>query len=260
MIPPEVRSRLASQRTMSHAFFPVLGAGVAAAVYLRGYRVEGRRELRRRFAELAAQHDGPIIFCPNHLTMIDSVLLNRALASNWIYLRRFRFFPWNIPEWENIRSNAGLRFLCYFGKCMPIRRMGTSEQKRAMLDKLAWLLEQGDSVCIFPEGTRSKTGRLDTENFGYGVGQLAVRVPSAAILCAYVRGDTQTTSTGWPHRDDRIYVDFDLIKPTSRYKGLRAARDISVQAMDSLRAMEEKYFSEHPDAVPSAPENTEPAV
>jgi len=115
----------------------------------------------------------------------------------------------------------------------------------------------------FPEGPRSKTGRLDTENFQYGVGQLAVAVPSAAILCVYLRSEDHATTGFWPDRKARIYADFELIQPKSRHKGRRAARDISIQAMDSLRAMEAKYFREHPgaesvgvSATPSIPAET----
>ena len=248
MIPSEVRRRLSTQRKLSRLFFPILGGSVAAAVRIRGYRVEGREELRRRFAEIVRQHPGPLLICPNHLTMIDSVLLDRALVSNWTYLKNFKLFPWNIPEWEHVRTNVGFRIVCYLTKCAPFRREGTPEQKRHVLDKLAWLLEEGDSVVIFPEGKRSKTGRLDMENFGYGVGQLSVRVPSAAIVCVYLRGETAVTSSGWPNRGDRIYADLKLVHPHSPHKGRRAARDISVQAMEALREMEEKYFREHPGA------------
>jgi 1-acyl-sn-glycerol-3-phosphate acyltransferase len=246
MLPPKVRRRLSIQRLLSHIFFPIVGAGVGLTSLIRGYRNPGRRKLRRRFLKAAADHDGPLLVCPNHLTMIDSVLLDQALASNWTYLTKFRLLPWNIPEWENFRSNLGLRLICYLGKCAPIRRSGTTEQKKHLFDKLAWLLEQGDSVCIFPEGTRSKTGRLETENFGYGVGQLAVRVPSAAILCVYMRAETPAKV--WPNRNEDIYTDFKFIKPESRHKGRRAARDISIQAMDALREMEDQYFRENPEA------------
>ncbi len=245
------RRRLLAQRAIGHLAFPAVGLGIAGAFRFRGHRILGQRALRARFRELTREHGGPFIVCANHLTMIDSVMLDRALASDWTYLRHFRRLPWNIPEWNNFRTSLGLRLICYLAKCAPIERDGSAEGKRHVLDKLQWLLEQGESVCIFPEGTRSRSGRLDTENFGYGLGQLAVRVPSAAVLCVYVRGEHQTGPSGLPRRGDAIYVEMRLLQPSTTARGLRAARDISVQAIQALGELEAEYFRLHPERAAS---------
>ena len=109
------------------------------------------------------------------------------MAPSWRLIVRPRLFTWNLPDRQNI---AGMRWwirvLCYVGKCMPVVRKATPEETRRTLDKVAFLLSRGQTVLVFPEGGRSRVGRVDTENFSYGVGRMLQETPAARVLCVYL--------------------------------------------------------------------------
>lgn len=242
-LPMGARAALRLQRTLGLLCFPVLGGLAVLALLLRGYRIRNAKAIRAQFKRISAESRGPFIVCANHLTMVDSVLIDWALASNWTYCTRFRHLPWNIPELDNFSGSLGLRLLCYLFKCMPFRRKGSKQAKTDLFDRLGHLLRQGQAVCIFPEGKRSRDGRLDTTHFTYGVGLLANRAPQATVLCIYLRGTSQSSYSTVPERDQEFHVELRPIRPQSTATGLRAARALSVQVMDTLQHMEDRYFA-----------------
>src|SRR5690606_37039046 len=97
-------------------------------------------------------------------------------------------------------------------------------------------------VSIFPEGGRSRTGRVDTENFAYGVGQLLLAVPEARVLCVYLRGRKQTGHSDWPQRGDEYAVDLEVFRPATVEQGLRGARDLATQVVQKLAEMERRHL------------------
>ena len=72
---------------------------------------------------------------------------------------------------------------------------------------------------IFPEGTRSRTGRIDTENFSYGAGRLIEHIPECQVLCIYLRGDKQNTYSSIPKFNDRLSIPeggaFNIVNVTN---------------------------------------------
>lgn len=245
MLPPPSPAEIAAlerQRRLGRLAFPLIGP--AAIFYMRavrGNRVKDLAAVRRRFRELAP--DGPVLVCANHLTMVDSVLLHWALSSPLAYLRSFRRFAWNVPAVENFKRSAPIAALTYLTKTVAIDRAGEPEHHRAVLGKLAHLLREGDVVTIFPEGGRSRTGRVEPEEVTYGVGHVLREVPEARVVCAYVRGDRQETWGGMPARGDAIEIRLEPLAPRSAAKGLRASRDLSRQIALKLREMEDGYFA-----------------
>lgn len=219
------------------------GLAVLVMRFILHYRVANLPQLRRRFQALLGEERTPLLICANHLTLIDSAIVQWTLASNWTYLKKFRLFAWNMPERRNFASNVFLRTLCYLLKCVPVVRQGPAKETKLILDKLHYLLAHHEALFIFPEGTRSKKGRVDTENFGYGVGRLFSQVEGARVLCVYQRGKQQHRSSTVPKRGEEFYTDLELIYPASEYTGLRAARDIATQIVEKLHEMEQKYFA-----------------
>ena len=69
------------QRVWARIFLFVVyfGSWVAMRVYAR-YRIPRMRAVRRQFREICKTHDGPLLICPNHLTMVDSAIVMWALA------------------------------------------------------------------------------------------------------------------------------------------------------------------------------------
>jgi 1-acyl-sn-glycerol-3-phosphate acyltransferase len=211
-----------------------------------GYRWENLKAFRAKVRSLL-DDEGPVILCPNHLTMIDSLLLIWAMTPAWKALAKPRMFPWNTPEKRNFAHNAVLRFFCYIGKCLPVVRQGPAHQTKAFMDKVKSLLGRGQSLMMFPEGTRSESGRVDTKNFAYGVGKiiddLRTQGLNPRVLCLYLRGRKQAAKSTVPTRGDRFFVDAELVEPSTPHQGLRAARDLATQVIQRLAGMEQAYFA-----------------
>lgn len=207
------------------------------------YHCVNLRQLRQKARKLASIHPNrPILICSNHLTMIDSLLIIWFLNDFPSYIRSFQLFPWNVPELQNFGKNFLLRLMCYLGKCVYVERSGSLETKRQTLAKLDFLIERGESLCIFPEGGRSRSGRIDRNSAVYGVGQLIQAHPELKVWCLYLRGEGQDSYSFLPKRGERFYADLVEIRPETSYSGRRAARDLTMQVIDQLAKMEEAYF------------------
>lgn len=227
---------------------------------IMGYRIRNLRKLRRQCAAEFAAHKGPWIMCANHLTMIDSFLLSYASFSMIRHFTRYKQLPWNLPERSNFQSNIFLAILCYLSKCVPVDRGGSRQKMKEMLDKCIFLLRNGHTVMIFPEGGRSRTGRVDTENFSYGVGRFIQDVENCKVMCLYLRGDKQRSYSLIPAWGDKFYAQMEVFTPTPvPQTGLRAQRDYAAQIIGRLAAMEEKYFAPHRERRCGFDQSGEPA-
>ncbi len=216
---------------------------IALMRFVGRYRIQHLREIRRYYKNLKRTVEGPILLCSNHLTKIDSLILNWSLASTWSYMKSFKIFSWNLPERANFYQNYILRTLCYVGSCVPIDRGGSREAVKKSLDKVTYLLRKGHTVTVFPEGGRSRTGRIQEDKFTYGVGRLVNKVSNCHVLCVYLRGHNQKNYSDIPHKGARFYMNMELFKPESAYSGLRATRDVANQIAGRLVRMEQAYFA-----------------
>ncbi len=237
---------LGLQRFLGWLFFPILGGlTVLLMRFVMGYRVPDMRQVRRQFKQLLGKEKTPLLICANHLTMIDSAIIAWSIASNWSYWWRFRLFAWNMPERRNFAHILPLKIICYLLKCVPIIRGGPPHETKRTMDKINYLLAQSQAICIFPEGTRSKSGRINLDEPTYGVGRLVLTHPGTRVLCVYQRGQQQEKSSFFPKKGDVFFTDIDMIQPVSDSKGLRAVRDVSTQIMQKLYDMEQSYFATH---------------
>jgi 1-acyl-sn-glycerol-3-phosphate acyltransferase len=208
----------------------------------RGYRIADRKRAHAEFAALVGDHRGPLLVCANHLTLIDSLIIQWALAPGWRLFVRPDWFLWNLPDKYNMSVNPWVRALGYLGKCMLVLRRGPPEEARRALDKVAFLLSRGQSVLVFPEGGRSRVGRVDTQNFVYGVGRMVQETPSARVVCVFARGLGQRAYTNFPRRGETFFIRMKPVAPTTASRGLRADRDLATQIVRHLSVMEQEYF------------------
>lgn len=242
LTPKDVAS-LRRQTMLGWATFGIVGPGsVSILRWVRGHRVVGIEKARRLYRE-AVESGRPVLVCANHLTMVDSVFLHHGLASLGDYLKDFRRFSWNVPAAENFNAHLGLRLLLYLGKTIPVYRDGDEEHRKAVLEKIKYVVSRGEVCTLFPEGRRSRTGRLDTENLTYGIGQVLRDLERPLVVCAYLRGEHQDTLSNIPRRGDTMTLDVELFEPVTKESGLRAARDLSRQVMGKLEQMEDAYFA-----------------
>lgn len=214
------------------------------AVKVFFYRVRDLKEIRRRCTAEFARHGGGWIICSNHLTMIDSFILSYSMFSLGQHITRYKKMPWNLPEWTNYKNNIFLTILCYLSKCIPINRGGSREKMKEALDKCVFLLENAETVMIFPEGRRSRTGRVDKESFSYGVGRFIKNAKNCKVMCLYLRGDRQGNYSTIPAWGEKFSVQTEVFTPQpAQGSELRAQKEYATQIIDKLVKMEEEYFA-----------------
>lgn len=114
--------------------------------------------------------EGPVLLCSNHISNFDPPLIGTFLK------RKIRFMAK-----EELFHNKLLGFLLSSLGAFPVKRgAGDRQAIRKGLD----VLKKGEMLCLFPEGTRSKTGKLGKPLSGSGFFALrseAVIVPVVII-------------------------------------------------------------------------------
>ena len=160
------------QRIVSFIFFLFVYYGIAFCLVVRRYKIKDRANIRRQFQQLLKKNEGPFLICANHLTFADTFVILWGLNSGWNFWVRFYSFPWNIPSAKLAHASFSARFMSYLAKTIPIHLDKKHANAKSVLKKLVYLLKRKNFVMLFPEGTRSTTGRLNMENYGYGAGQI----------------------------------------------------------------------------------------
>ena len=206
------------------------------------WRIVGITEARRRYREVWGDGSAPVLVCANHLTLVDSAVIAWALGSPWWWLRHFSSLPWNVPERKNFAASLVQRVLVYLMKCVPITRGSDRKAVAAVLDRLVHLMAHGEAVLIFPEGGRSRTGRIDLDNPTYGPGRIATELPGCRVVCVYLRGEGQTTYGDLPARGERFHVRVSSIVPRTERSGLRGSVEVSRQILSELVDLERSHF------------------
>lgn len=115
----------------------------------------------------------PVILAPNHLSNWDPPLVGAYIPRFMIYMAKEDL--WNVPF---------LKYVMDWVKAIPVKREGADRTsiKRALAD-----LKNGRCLCIFPEGARSKDGKLHAGAPGLGLlaAKSKVRVVPVAIIGTY---------------------------------------------------------------------------
>jgi 1-acyl-sn-glycerol-3-phosphate acyltransferase len=239
----KIRYFLSIQRNLGWVASIIIGPFVYLFIKCMNYRIRDLRKVRKEIRTRIKEYDGPWLICPNHLTMIDSLVIAYAMAPMYRYLIDYRMLAWNLPERANFQRNIFLTVFCYLGKCVPVSRGGNREAMKQTLDKCIYLLTKGELVLVFPEGGRSRTGRVDEENFSYGVGRFVTTVKNCRVMCMYLRGEGQTSYSNFPRFGERFTMTIDTLCPSSQFTGLKGQRDCAHQIVERLKQMEEDYFA-----------------
>jgi 1-acyl-sn-glycerol-3-phosphate acyltransferase len=150
----------------------------AFLIYLRMQRI-GRERLPK---------DGPLLLASNHRSFLDPFLIGTCLRRPIYYFAKRELFEKRWQAW--ILNSLG---------AFPVDR-GVGD--RAALDTAREILERGDCVVVFPEGTRIRSAALGEPR--RGIGRLALEtgvpvVPIAVIGSEHVR-------RGWRIRPRKVRV------------------------------------------------------
>jgi 1-acyl-sn-glycerol-3-phosphate acyltransferase len=128
------------------------------------------------------KNPGKTVCVSNHCSHTDVFLISHV--------------PWEM-KWLAKRSLFNLPFIGWsmrLVKDVPIDRASPSAAKAA-LDKCATWLEQGVPVMIFPEGTRSKTGEM--QSFKDGAFRLAIDTGADILPMAVAGTDEALSKHDW---------------------------------------------------------------
>jgi 1-acyl-sn-glycerol-3-phosphate acyltransferase len=146
-----------------------------------------------RYARTGREHarvKGGLIVAANHRSFLDPFAIGGCLP--WRrpmnYVAKVELFERRWQGWVLSRLGA-----------FPIRR-GESDEDAMETARL--VVERGGTVCIFPEGTRIRTGSLATPK--RGVGRLALQT-GAPVVPAAVLG-TEHVRRGWRIRPRKVKV------------------------------------------------------
>ncbi len=109
--------------------------------------------------------EGGFLLLPNHLTWIDAIFLQAACP------RPIRFIVWE----EYYRSRLLAPLMRFFG-VLPISNTRAKETMKHSVEAL----KRGEVVCIFPEGSLSRSGTLLRLQRGYEVIARQAKAPVVA--------------------------------------------------------------------------------
>lgn len=171
-----------------------------ARLYLRlahRIRVEGRQHLPTR---------PPFVLIANHASHLDALALCTALGTR----AGLRTFP--LAAADTFFTNAGSSAFASFAvNALPVWRGRTQRHDLALLRER--LLADGIGYVLFPEGTRSRDGRMAA--FRPGLGALVAGTDVPVIPCRLTGAfEAWPATRRWPHPGRRLRL---VIGPPLRF-------------------------------------------
>ncbi|MFD2762246.1 lysophospholipid acyltransferase family protein [Lentibacillus juripiscarius] len=164
---------------------------------------------------------GPVIICSNHISNLDPPVVGITSPRDIYFMAKGELF-----------ERAFLRKLLYGIHAFPVKR---GMKDRNALRKGLGILEEGKTLGLFPEGTRSKTGKVGKPMAGAGF--FALRSNAAIVPCAiigpYKPGKKLTVIYGEP-----MDMESHRVARTS-------AKDAAEAIMAEIRKLIENYNSQH---------------
>jgi 1-acyl-sn-glycerol-3-phosphate acyltransferase len=179
---------------------------------------------------------GAVILASNHLSFIDSVVIPLVVPRRVRFLAKAEYF-----EGHGLRGR-GMAVFFRLVDAVPVRRDGQRDSMAALHAALE-VLREGAAFGIYPEGTRSRDGRLYRGRTGVGWLALTSGVPVVPVA---LTGTDSVQPVG--HRLPRIRpvrvcfgrpIDPDPWARRVAHSGgaSRARREITVTVMDGIAAM-----------------------
>ena len=174
---------------------------------------------------------GPVLLASNHLSSLDTVIIPTSAARPVQFLIKSSYF-----------TGSGLlgRFMRWFFTSIggvPVYR-ATGRDARAALEAGASILRAGSVFAVFPEGTRSRDGRLH-EGHG-GAAWMAYDTGATVVPVGLIgTGTVKPFSHLVPGRS-RIEVHFGEPLDLSDLDGVpagKARRQITERTMNAITAL-----------------------
>lgn len=191
---------------------------------------------------------GPVILASNHRSFIDSVVIPLTSPRQVAFLAKAEYFTgtgvkgWITREWfEGVGS-------------IPVDRDDTRAAQKSLDAALAHL-RKGGAFGIYPEGTRSRDGRLYRGRTGVAWLALQAQCPVVPVGLQGTQ-DIQPVGARFPRRA-KVRVEFgEPIHVAGRFDGVpqgRARRELTDEVMARILAMSgQEWAGEYNQRAPDA--------
>jgi 1-acyl-sn-glycerol-3-phosphate acyltransferase len=208
-------------------FFPPERLWLKFVRALIGFWVQGRRyaftglePLQASFARCVAA-PGPVLLCATHGSLADGPLL-------WWALSRTRA-PWVVADPSDFP--VAIRFFFpFFPRCVRIRQGGGLVAQRKARARLVRILERGETVLLFPGGTKG-------EPFSYLAGALMKDVARLRVVGLGIALTPKPTSWRIPERGAQVELSWRELSQNPASEGLRGIRERAVAVASALETL-----------------------
>jgi 1-acyl-sn-glycerol-3-phosphate acyltransferase len=189
--------------------------------------------------------DGPAVLCPNHTSVLDSFFIPAMLPRRVTYVGKAEY----MDDWKTRKLFPALGMI-------PIDRTGGDAGERALATAQR-ILENGELFGIYPEGTRSRDGRLYRGHTGPA--RLAMRAGAPIIPIGLVGArDVMPPDARFPKLRRPVRVRFGRPIDVERYRDREddhlVYRQIIDEVMYEIRELSgQEYVNEYATKKKKAP-------
>jgi len=175
---------------------------------------------------------GPVILASNHLSFVDSVVIPCVVPRKVVFLAKSDYF-----EGTGVKGTLQRGWFAGLGM-LPVDR-DDSKAALASLDTALGVLAEGEAFGIYPEGTRSRDGRLYRGRTG--VAHLALTAGCPVVpVGLHGTENIQPVGSTLP-RLAKVTVTFgEPIHVAGRYDGVPAGRarpEVPDEIMTAIQAL-----------------------
>jgi 1-acyl-sn-glycerol-3-phosphate acyltransferase len=178
--------------------------------------------------------DGPVVLAANHRSFMDSIFLALVVERAVSFLAKAEYFDRRRTAWL-FRSTGQI----------PLRRGNPAGARRAIDDALG-VLDRGGVVGVYPEGTRSRDGKLHRGNLGPA--RLAATSGAPLVPVGLVGTEAvQAPDQRLPRLRKRVAVRFGepihLERPSASDRA--HLRDVTDEMMANIADLCDQPYNDH---------------
>ena len=169
---------------------------------------------------------GPFIIAPNHLSYIDHFLISSIIIP---YINNRLYFIAKKEHFEGLSQKSWHKLWSNYITYIPIDRSKAEEALKSSLS----CLKKGAVIVVYPEGTRSLTGKIQKGKTGVARLALWAQVP---VIPVGIKGAFEIMPKGRKIPKLKKNVIITIGKPIyfNKYYGKRSTKKLLRQLTDSI--------------------------